>query len=65
MTHRHRTRRRIPDELVEAARELIREAREDHGVCCTCCLVCLSCGYPCLTARMANTLRQLTKDTGP
>lgn len=64
MTHRHRTRRRIPNDHAETARELIQEAREDHHICCTCCLVCQTCGYPCLTARMAETLRQLTKVTG-
>jgi len=64
-THRHRTRRHIPDQIVDSARALILEAREEHCVCCTCCLVCQTCGYPCLTARMAETLRQLTKDTGP
>lgn len=63
MTHRQRTRRRIPNEHVETARELIQEAHEDHRFCCTLCRRCVNCGYPCLTARMAVALCQLTTGT--
>jgi hypothetical protein len=61
VTHRHRTRRRTPDEHVDAARELLAEVRLAHRPCCTCCLICRSCGHPCQQVRLAEALRQAIK----